>query len=67
MSDQHKEILLRASIKTLTVFLVVTALNYFVDESSFLNLFEKFGLAGWILLFVVFCISNFIQSKFKKD
>ena len=59
-------VLLKAGFKTFFVFLVVTTLDYFVDESDLLDQVNDFGFKIWILIFIFFCISIFIHLKAKK-
>ena len=62
-----RSVLVKAGFKTFFVFLVVTTLDYFVDESDLLDQVNDFGFKIWILIFVFFCISSFIQLKTKKN
>ena len=62
-----KSVFLKAGFKTFFVFLVVSTLDYFVDESDLLAQVNGFGFKIWILIFIFFCISSFIQLKAKKN
>ena len=62
-----RSVLVKAGFKTFFVFLVVTTLDYFVDESDLLDQVNDFGFQIWILIFIFFCISSFIQLKAKKN
>ena len=62
-----RSVLVKAGFKTFFVFLVVTTLDYFVDESDLLDQVNDFGFKIWILIFIFFCISSFIQLKAKKN
>ena len=65
MSEQLKEALVKASYKTVVWFLVFHILDYLV-ESTFIDRIKELGLVSWVLLYVIFVISNLIQSKFIK-
>ena len=62
-----RSVFVKACFKTFFVFLVVTTLDYFVDESGLLDQVNDFGFKIWILIFIFFCISSFIQLKAKKN
>ena len=61
-----RSVLMKAGFKTFFIFLVVSTLDYFVDESDLLDQVNDFGFKIWILIFIFFCISSFIQLKAKK-
>ena len=46
-----RSVLLKAGFKTFFVFLVVTTLDYFFDESDLLDQVNDFGFKIWILIF----------------
>ncbi len=62
-----RSVLLKAGFKTCFVFVVVTTLDYFVEESDLLDQVNDLGFKIWILIFLFFCISSLIQLKQKKD
>ena len=67
MSDNLKNALQKAFYKTVVWFVVFQILDYFVEESTYIDAIKDLGLISWFLLFSVFSISHLIQSKFSKD
>ena len=48
-----RSVLVKAGFKTFFVFLVVTTLDYFVDESDLLDQVNDFGFKIWILIITI--------------
>ena len=56
-----RSVLLKAGFKTFFVLLVVTTLDYFIDESDLLDQVNDFGFKIWILIFIF----SFLHKEIK--
>ena len=61
-----RSVLLKAGFKTFFVFLVLTTLEYFVDESDLLDQVNDFGFKIWILIFYIFLYFEFHSVEGKE-
>ena len=66
MLEPLKESLVKACYKIVVWFVLFNITDYFFDL-TIIDQFVELGLVSWIILYIVFVISNLIKLKYKKN